>query len=59
MFGSIACIKLSNVYFVKRYLSIEKIIGMNIPQLNPFKIVAANNPVDCLAGKTGLDIFDK
>ncbi|MCC5646425.1 PAP/fibrillin family protein [Nostoc sp. CHAB 5824] len=33
-----------NVYFDKRYLSIEKIIGINTPQLNPFKVVPANNP---------------
>lgn len=33
-----------NVYFDKRYLSIEKIIGVNTPQLNPFKVVPANNP---------------
>ncbi|MHC5610712.1 MAG: PAP/fibrillin family protein [Nostoc sp.] len=33
-----------NVYFDKRYLSIEKIFGINTPQLNPFKIVPANNP---------------
>jgi PAP_fibrillin len=33
-----------NVNFDKRYLSIEKIIGIKTPQLNPFKIVQANNP---------------
>ncbi|AFY99641.1 PAP/fibrillin family protein [Calothrix sp. PCC 6303] len=33
-----------NVYFDKRYLSIEKIIGIDTPQLNPFKVVKANNP---------------
>ncbi|MEH1938065.1 MAG: PAP/fibrillin family protein [Nostoc sp.] len=33
-----------NVYFDKRYLSIENIVGINTPQLNPFKIVPANNP---------------
>ncbi|MBN3946310.1 MAG: fimbrial protein [Nostoc sp. NMS7] len=33
-----------NVYFDKRYLSIEKILGINTPQLNPFKVVPANNP---------------
>lgn len=33
-----------NVYFDKRYLAIEKILGINTPQLNPFKVVAANNP---------------
>ncbi|MBD2561135.1 MULTISPECIES: PAP/fibrillin family protein [Nostoc] len=32
-----------NVYFDKRYLSIEKIVGINTPQLNPFKVVPANN----------------
>ncbi|MFB2922618.1 PAP/fibrillin family protein [Aerosakkonema funiforme] len=38
-----------NVYFDKRYLSIEKIIGINTPQLNPFKVVSANNPVGRVA----------
>ncbi len=38
-----------NVYFDKRYLSIEKIIGINTPQLDPFKVVAANNPVGRVA----------
>ncbi|BDI15847.1 fibrillin [Nostoc cf. commune SO-36] len=33
-----------NVYFDKRYLSIEKIVGINTPLLNPFKVVSANNP---------------
>jgi hypothetical protein len=33
-----------NVYFDKRYLSIEKIIGINTPKLNPFKVIVANNP---------------
>ncbi|WP_413171451.1 PAP/fibrillin family protein [Anabaena azotica] len=33
-----------NVYFDKRYLAIDKIIGFNTPQLNPFKVVAANGP---------------
>ncbi|MHC0063101.1 PAP/fibrillin family protein [Nostoc sp. UIC 10890] len=33
-----------NVYFDKRYLSIEKIFGINTPQINPFKVVPANNP---------------
>lgn len=33
-----------NVDFDKRYLAIEKILGINTPQLNPFKIVPANNP---------------
>ncbi|BAT54661.1 PAP fibrillin [Nostoc sp. NIES-3756] len=32
-----------NVYFDKRYLSIEKIVGIYTPQLNPFKVVSANN----------------
>ncbi|MEH2006454.1 PAP/fibrillin family protein [Nostoc sp.] len=35
-----------NVYFDKRYLSIEKIVGINTPQLNPFKVVPANNPTN-------------
>ncbi|WP_084386887.1 PAP/fibrillin family protein [Anabaena sp. CA = ATCC 33047] len=33
-----------NVYFDKRYLSIEKILGIDTPKLNPFKVVPANNP---------------
>lgn len=33
-----------NVYFDKRYLAIEKIVGINTPKLNPFKVVVANNP---------------
>ncbi|TAF10999.1 MAG: fimbrial protein [Nostocales cyanobacterium] len=33
-----------NVYFDKRYLAIDKIIGVNTPYLNPFKVVAANSP---------------
>jgi hypothetical protein len=33
-----------NVYFDKRYLAIEKILGINTPPLNPFKVVPANNP---------------
>ncbi|BAY00809.1 PAP fibrillin [Anabaena cylindrica PCC 7122] len=33
-----------NVDFDKRYLAIEKIVGIDTPQLNPFKVVAANNP---------------
>jgi hypothetical protein len=33
-----------NVYFDKRYLSIEKIAGIVTPQLNPFKVASANNP---------------
>ncbi|MDM9379352.1 PAP/fibrillin family protein [Chlorogloeopsis sp. ULAP01] len=38
-----------NVYFDKRYLSIEKIIGIDTPQLNPFKVVPANNPTGRIA----------
>ncbi|WP_414574685.1 PAP/fibrillin family protein [Anabaena sp. CCY 9402-a] len=33
-----------NVYFDKRYLAIEKILGIDTPLLNPFKVVPANNP---------------
>jgi hypothetical protein len=33
-----------NVYFDKRYLAIEKILGIDTPLLNPFKVVQANNP---------------
>ncbi|MGD1699706.1 PAP/fibrillin family protein [Dapis sp. BLCC M229] len=33
-----------NVYFDKRYLAIEKIVGIDTPKLNPFKVVKANNP---------------
>jgi hypothetical protein len=33
-----------NVYFDKRYLAIEKIVGINTPKLNPFKVIVANNP---------------
>ncbi|MDF5714058.1 MAG: PAP/fibrillin family protein [Rhizonema sp. NSF051] len=33
-----------NVYFDKRYLSIQKIAGFVTPQLNPFKVSSANNP---------------
>ncbi|AFZ59426.1 fimbrial protein [Anabaena cylindrica FACHB-243] len=33
-----------NVDFDKRYLAIEKIVGIDTPQLNPFKVVTANNP---------------
>ncbi|GAX35476.1 PAP fibrillin [Nodularia sp. NIES-3585] len=33
-----------NVNFDKRYLSIQKIFGFDTPQLNPFKVVPANNP---------------
>lgn len=38
-----------NVYFDKRYLSIEKIVGINTSQLNPFKVVSANNPMGRIA----------
>jgi hypothetical protein len=38
-----------NVYFDKRYLSIEKIIGIDTPKLNPFKVVPANNPTGRVA----------
>ena len=33
-----------NVCFDKRYLAIEKIVGINTPKLNPFKVIVANNP---------------
>ena len=33
-----------NVKFDKRYLSIEKILGIQTPKLNPFKVVQAGNP---------------
>ncbi|TAE61924.1 MAG: fimbrial protein [Nostocales cyanobacterium] len=33
-----------NVYFNKRYLAIDKIIGVKTPQLNPFKVVDAKGP---------------
>ncbi|MGB3641699.1 MAG: PAP/fibrillin family protein [Rivularia sp. (in: cyanobacteria)] len=33
-----------NVNFDKRFLSIENIIGIQTPKLNPFKVVQANNP---------------
>jgi len=33
-----------NVQFENRYLSIETIIGISTPMLNPFKVVPANNP---------------
>ncbi len=33
-----------NVYFDKRYLSINKIIGIQTPQLDPFKVVQARSP---------------
>ncbi|MBD2296051.1 fimbrial protein [Anabaena sphaerica FACHB-251] len=36
--------KCINVYFDKRYLAIDKIVGVNTPQLNPFKVIAANAP---------------
>ena len=38
-----------NVNFDKRYLAIEKIVGINTPKLNPFKVVAANNPQGIIA----------
>ncbi|AFY31132.1 PAP/fibrillin family protein [Calothrix sp. PCC 7507] len=38
-----------NVYFDKRYLSIEKIVGLATPQLNPFKVVQAHNPLGRIA----------
>ncbi len=38
-----------NVYFDKRYLSIETIVGIATPQLNPFKVVSANNPTGRIA----------
>ncbi len=38
-----------NVYFDKRYLSIQRIIGIDTPQLNPFKVVPANNPTGRVA----------
>lgn len=33
-----------NVNFDKRFLSIEKLIGIQTPKLNPFKVVQAKNP---------------
>ena len=33
-----------NVDFDKRYLSIERMMGIKTPQFDPFKVVAANNP---------------
>ena len=33
-----------NVNFDKRYLSIEKLFGIQTPKLNPFKVVQAGNP---------------
>jgi hypothetical protein len=33
-----------NVYFDKRFLAIDQIVGVHTPQLNPFKVVSANNP---------------
>ncbi|HEY9706488.1 MAG TPA: PAP/fibrillin family protein [Allocoleopsis sp.] len=38
-----------NVYFDKRYLSIDRILNINTPQLNPFKIGSANNPLGRVA----------
>jgi hypothetical protein len=38
-----------NVYFDKRYLSIEKILGITTPKLNPVKVVPANNPSNRVA----------
>jgi hypothetical protein len=38
-----------NVYFDKRYLAVEKIVGIDTPQLNPFKVVSANNPTGRIA----------
>ncbi len=38
-----------NVYFDKRYLSIDEIFGIGTPQLNPFKVMNANNPVGRVA----------
>ncbi|MBE9035341.1 PAP/fibrillin family protein [aff. Roholtiella sp. LEGE 12411] len=38
-----------NVYFDKRYLSIQKIASINTPQLNPFKVSNANNPTGRIA----------
>ncbi|MEH2195467.1 MAG: PAP/fibrillin family protein [Nostoc sp.] len=32
-----------NIYFDKHYRAIEKIIGIETPQLNPFKVVSVNN----------------
>jgi hypothetical protein len=43
--GSLPSNQRINVYFDKRYLSIEKIVGIGTPQLNPFKVVSANNPL--------------
>ena len=40
-----------NVKFNKRYLSIEKILGIQTAKLNPFKVVQAGNPqgrIPCL-----------
>ena len=40
-----------NVNFDKRYLSIEKILGIQTAKLNPFKVVQAGNPqgrIPCL-----------
>ena len=38
-----------NVYFDKRYLSIEKIVGIETPQINPFNVSSANNPTGRIA----------
>jgi hypothetical protein len=38
-----------NVYFDKRYLSIQKIVSINTPKLNPFKVSNANNPTGRIA----------
>ncbi len=40
-----------NVYFDKRYLSIDNIIGIQTPQLDPWKVVQARSPqgrIPCL-----------
>ncbi|BAY10273.1 PAP/fibrillin family protein [Calothrix sp. NIES-2098] len=38
-----------NVSFKTRYLAIEKIVGINTPQLNPYKVMPAKNPNDRIA----------
>ncbi|MDZ8053602.1 MAG: PAP/fibrillin family protein [Aulosira sp. ZfuVER01] len=38
-----------NVYFDTRYLAIEKIVGINTPQLNPYKVMPAKNPRERVA----------
>ena len=38
-----------NVYFDKRYLSIEKIVGINTPQLNPLSVVPGELPTGRIA----------